>query len=448
MSQEDPDERSVRNIWYIGLPALLILLGVSATFLSSVPLSQTDTAQALKCSTDSTPCQDSEIRERPTSCTDFYEKPVQCNYTTENLGDVSLITDVSNYVTLPWTDARYTAHQFHGPGYWMNWDLEFLPDGRSLLTLNRGRVVLFNSTTSRERRIVLNHTVLTNGKQGMLGLAVHPDFPDPAHIYLYHTDAHAQRNGSEQLVWNRVSRFRLENGQLRNETVLVDEILGGRHHNGGRLEFGPDGMLYVTTGDPNYLQDRPPIAQQQDHLSGKVLRLHPDGSIPEDNPFNGSPVYSIGHRNPQGIAWDPETGDMYASEHGPKRLDEINRIRPQGNYGWPLETCGGPRPTYDPVVCYQNWTLAPSGMTFVDQPEHPWHGDLFVTGLRGQHLERISIDGDNITGQEIFYVRDPDSEIQGTRRLRDVEFHDGSLWVVPERGDIIRLTPQDDRQPD
>ncbi len=232
-------------------------------------------------------------------------------------------------------------------------------------------------------------------------------------------------------------------------SLVLDALPGSLAHPGGRLEFGPDGLLYATTGDGGKVA----LAQDPDTLYGKILRIHPDGTIPDDNPIPGSPVYSRGHRNPQGLAWQPGTLALYESEHGPWRFDEVNHIVPGGNYGWkalkcdqensPIEILGEVR---SPAVCFDQWTMGPSGMTFVDDPDSPWFGDLFLTGLRGGHLRRLRFDGDRVAESEIFFFsggRYPGDELRNklSLRLRDVEYRDGSLYVLGDIRGLVQITP-------
>ncbi|MEK0348149.1 MAG: PQQ-dependent sugar dehydrogenase, partial [Nitrosopumilus sp.] len=156
---------------------------------------------------------------------------------------------------------------------------------------------------------------------------------------------------------NRISRFVL-NDVLEEEFILLDNIPNARFHDGGRIKFGPDGKLYVTTGDAT----NPSSAQDVNSLAGKILRMNKDGSIPKDNPFENY-VYSYGHRNPQGLAWHSITGELYSTEHGAARNDEINIIKPGKNYGWPMVECFG-EGYENPIRCYKDFTLAPSGASF------------------------------------------------------------------------------------
>src|SRR5574341_392368 len=176
---------------------------------------------------------------------------------------------------------------------------------------------------------------------GLLGLALAPDVARSGFVYIYHTYEAGGR------LWNRVVRLVDRNGRGEMDRVIIDRIPGAVFHDGGRIAFGPDGKLYVTTGDAR----QPSQAQDLTALGGKILRLNPDGSIPGDNPFAGSPVYSLGHRNPQGLAWYLPTTTMYESEHGPTGelglccRDEVNVIEAGKNYGWPdaSGTGGAPR---------------------------------------------------------------------------------------------------------
>jgi aldose sugar dehydrogenase len=230
--------------------------------------------------------------------------------------------------------------------------------------------------------------------------------------------------------------------------VLVDGIPGARNHNGGRIAFGPDGKLYATTGDAG----RGELAQDTGSLAGKVLRMNPDGSVPDDNPLPGSLVYSYGHRNPQGLAWQPETGQLFAAEHGPSGegglccRDEVNVIRPGANYGWPIVTGqGGDGRFVDPVAFSgTDTTWAPAGAAFYDGSDLAgWRGDLFFGALRGQHLHRLALGGEDgltvVEEEELFPGE--------YGRLRAVAMGpDGHLYVATSNRDGRgRPAPEDDR---
>jgi aldose sugar dehydrogenase len=299
------------------------------------------------------------------------------------------------------------------------WALDFLPDDRMIFTERGGKVSILEG---KNVLTVGQVNVTQNSESGLLGIAVDPNFTQNNYIYIYYTFGN----------YNRISRFKLVGNQISNETVLLDNIPASSIHNGGRLKFGPDGKLYVTTGEAGNSQ----LAQDLGSLGGKILRLNVDGSIPEDNPF-GSYIYSYGHRDPQGITWS-KNGTMYESEHGQTRNDEINIIIKGGNYGWPTyegnETSQG---YIKPLRAYTELTLAPSGIAY-------YQGALYVAGLRGTQLRKITLSntGESIMGEKATFTQ--------LGRIREVVEHNGYLYIttsnrdgrgVPQSGDdkIIRI---------
>lgn len=310
------------------------------------------------------------------------------------------------------------------------WEIAHLPDGRILVTERPGRVRIVD-----EGEIATIHSVEHAGEGGLLGMALHPSFEEEPYIYLYYT----YREDGDFL--NRVARYPFENEQLGEEEVMIEGIPGGRIHNGGRIKFGPDNLLYITTGDAG----DSPLAQDVDSLAGKILRLEPDGSIPEDNPFDGSPIFAYGIRNPQGLSWHPLTEELYASGHGPSERDMINRIVTGGNYGWPEITCDEEHENFESaVVCYTDFTLAPSGIDFYPNEELD-EIPLYVAGLRGNMVMRIdfSKEGEFLRQEALF---------QDYGRIRTVVYHEGSLYVATNNRDgrgvpvdeddrILRITP-------
>ena len=284
------------------------------------------------------------------------------------------------------------------------WSIAFLDDTPLVSERDSGRVLELDGE-GNGREIATIAGVVARGEGGLLGIAVHDGY-----LYAYFT-----ASGE-----NRVERFELigEPGSLslgEAETILAGLPAAGVH-NGGRIAFGPDGMLYVTAGDAN---DRA-SAQSLDALSGKILRLTPSGDVPDDNPFAGSPVYSYGHRNPQGIAWDAE-GTLYASEFGQNTWDELNIIEPGGNYGWPqVEGIAGQEGFIDPVQQWRPSDASPSGIAIAADT-------LYIANLRGQRLRAVPL-ADPGTATELL--------VGEYGRLRDaVAAPDGSIWVLTNNTD-------------
>jgi glucose/arabinose dehydrogenase len=254
------------------------------------------------------------------------------------------------------------------------WEIAFLPSGQMLVTERSGTLLKIGADSVKIEIAGVEH----RGEGGLLGLAVHPRFAENQWLYLYLTT----RTGEG--LQNRVERYRLTGSRLRDKTVILNNIPGASVHDGGRLAFGPDGYLYITTGDAGDADS----AQDQSALSGKILRVRDDGSIPDDNPF-GTAVYSYGHRNVQSIAWDAD-GDVWATEHGRSGgvsgFDELNRIEKGANYGWPeiegdAMQSGMLRPA---LHSGPDETWAPAGAVY--------HEDsIFFTGLRGESLYEVSI---------------------------------------------------------
>jgi len=262
---------------------------------------------------------------------------------------------------------------------------------------------------------------------GLLGIALSPDFKNNSQVFLYYT------YNEENLTLNRVSRFIFKNNTLSDEKVMVDKIPGSGFHNGGRIRFGPDHKLYITTGDGQESSGAPDIQT----LGGKILRINEDGTVPSDNPFPGSPVYACGFRNPQGLAWHPVSKALFATDHGPARQDEINLILPGRNYGWPTAACSEVDPRYEsPIACYADFIMAPSGIDFL-----PWdrlsESPLYVAGLRGNMVMRIDLDSKNAAVRH-------EAMMQEWGRIRTVLYHDGALYIITNNGDGIGIPKEND----
>lgn len=310
------------------------------------------------------------------------------------------------------------------------WEVVFLPDGRRLITERPGTIrVVENGELQEEPYAELD--VNEVGEGGQLGLAKDPNFEENGYLYAYYT---TRENGE---LRNKLVRLVEEDeGSARQDRVLL-EAPAASIHDGGRVEVGPDGKLYTTLGDTS----QSGLAQDRDALAGKIARLNLDGSVPEDNPFD-SPVYSYGHRNPQGLAWDGE-GNLYAPEHGSSAHDELNLIRAGGNYGWPeVAGEGGEEQGFtDPVLESGENTWAPSGAVFVDRG--PWEGSILFTGLRGQSLYRVEVDPQNPA-----QVSEFKKYLEGEYgRLRAVEQGpEGGIYVLTNNRDGRGSpAPRDDR---
>lgn len=327
------------------------------------------------------------------------------------------------------------ASSLHNP-----WEIVFSPDGRIFFTERTGTLrVIENSTLSDKP--VATISVADVGEGGLLGLALDPSFEKNHYLYLYYT--HSNSTG----LFNRVSRFTESNDSITSEKILIDNITANTFHDGGRIKFGPDGKLYVTSGEAG----RQESSQDISYLGGKILRINPDGTIPKDNPFPNSPVYSYGHRNPQGIDWDPRNNNLIETEHGPSgehnwfAHDEVNLIIPGKNYGWPYVIgMANDSRFVNPIYQTGDTTWAPSGATFYTSDKiSDLKGKFLIATLRGQHMEILSLDQNDkvVSTQKIF---------DGTYgRLRDVvQAPDGSLYILTSNSGftpndkIIRVVPE------
>jgi len=317
------------------------------------------------------------------------------------------------------------------------WSIVWDPDGTIFFTERNGNVRIIQDGIVSEKPILSLDVGGFEG--GLLGIALDPNYSENHYIYLFYT------YNNFFSTENKVVRYVESNLTLSEDKVLIDKIPGGPNHDGGRIQFGPDGKLYITTGDAGNAG----LAQDKNSVAGKILRINSDGSIPEDNPFSGSPIYSYGHRNPQGLDWD-ESGNLVATEHGPRQHDEINVIVPGANYGWPdiigSETMEG---LVTPIMNTGDDTWAPSGAEFYDGNKIPqWTGKFFVATLRGNHLHMIDFDleKNKVLSHQKLFAGD-------FGRLRDVATGpDGYLYFLtsnrdgrgsPEINDdrILRIVP-------
>ena len=328
------------------------------------------------------------------------------------------------------------------------WGLAFLPDGRMLVTERPGRLRVIGRDGKLDAQPVSAlPRVAAHGQGGLMDVAIHPRFADNNLVYLSYA---ARGDGGYS---TEVARGRLSGAELQDVQVIFRQLpkSGGGQHFGSRLVFDREGFLYITLGDRGE-QYR---AQKPDDHAGSVIRLHDDGRVPKDNPFVGKPgwkpeKYTLGNRNIQGAALHPQTGQLWAHEHGPQGGDEVNVIRAGVNYGWPVITYGvnygfGTRigeGTHKPGMAqplhYWVPSIAPSGMAFYTGDRFPrWRGDLFVGALRDQMLVRLRLDGGKVVKEERM-LKD------AIGRIRDVRSgHDGLLYLLTDeaRGMLVRLEP-------
>ena len=293
------------------------------------------------------------------------------------------------------------------------WDVAFLPDHTALMTLRDKAQVLHVSADGRTTTSLGRVPgVVPDGEGGLLGVAPSPAYATDHTVFLYLTAA----------TDNRVVRAVVTGDRLGPATVVFSGIAKAGFHNGGRIAFGPDGFLYVGTGDAG----EQPRAQDKGSVNGKILRLTADGAPAPGNPF-GNAVWSYGHRNVQGLAWAPD-GTMYASEFGQNTWDELNRIQPGKDYGWPVvEGKAGRAGFVDPVAQWKTSDASPSGIAYA-------RGSVWMAALRGESLWQVPVDS----------VGDPVRHLKGTYgRLRDVNLApDGTLWLLTSN--TFRGTPGDD----
>jgi len=315
----------------------------------------------------------------------------------------------------PTTDIEVVAKNLAVP-----WALAFLPDETMLMTERAGRL---NKITNGGVHLLHTLEVKQIGEGGLHGIAVDPDFKTNHYIYLYYT---YEQSGN--LTLNRVVRFKLEQDRVSDQTVIIDKIPGAMSHDGGRLKFGPDKFLYITTGDAQ----QPSLSQDPNSLAGKILRFKdPSASSGQVE------VYSLGHRNPQGITWDDQ-GRLWETEHGSQATDEINLIEQNKNYGWPIIRGDQKQAGLEsPILQSGSQTWAPAGAAF-------YQGSVYFGGLKGQTLYQLKLDTLKLTEHfkgQFGRIRDvvlgPDQMLYITTSNKD-----GRGSPTPDDDKIIRLNPK------
>jgi glucose/arabinose dehydrogenase len=310
------------------------------------------------------------------------------------------------------------------------WDIAFLPGGGALVTERPGRIRLIDADGELQREPVARVSVRAEGEGGLMGIVLDPEFSEGQRFaYIYATTSEG----------NQVQRWRWTGDRLVRDGVVLGGIAAAPNHDAGRLRFGPDGNLYVPTGDAGQRQR----AQDPDALEGKLLRLSPG----QYRSSTTTPtIYSIGHRNAQGLAWQPGTGRLFESEHGPSGWDgpggddEINVIRRGANYGWPrVQGRAQEAGLTSPVWLWED-AVAPSGISFVTRPGSSWTGDLIVATLRGTAVRRLDVRGARVLSEH--------RVLSDRGRIRAiVEAPDGTIWATTSNRDDYGapLDGEDDR---
>jgi glucose/arabinose dehydrogenase len=325
------------------------------------------------------------------------------------------------------------------------WGIAFLPDGDMLVTERPGRVRLVQNGNLRSQPVATIQ-VTDSGEGGLLGIAAHPEIASNRLFYVYYT---ADVNGSPM---NRVERWRLTQDGLSatRDRIILDNIPVALYHNGGRIRFGPDGMLYIGTGDAR----KPDISQDPRSLAGKILRVTPDGDVPADNPVASSPVYISGIRNTQGFDWFNES-TLWVTDHGPSGElgrsghDKVSIARAGDNLGWPtIYRCESGQGFVTPSLVWRQATPPGGAAVYTGDAIPEWKGSLMVATLRSEHLHRIVFDPrspQQVQSHEVY--------LQGTQgRLREaIMGPDGELYITtsncdgrgscpPARDKILRVT--------
>jgi aldose sugar dehydrogenase len=345
------------------------------------------------------------------------------------------------------------------------WSLAFAPDGRVFVTERGGAVrVIEDGVLHAEpwaRLPVFAEDEIIGPESGLMGIALAPDFASTGHVFVVGTFWKRSQDGLSRVIdkvyrrgvgllskraaipyENRVYRLTDRDGKGVDATVVIDDLPANHYHAGGALEFGPDGHLYVTIGEAlaSAFSDDPETA------SGGILRYRADGSVPKDNPIPDSPVFVLGLRNPQTLAWHPDRSLLLVTDHGPSYLphergrsghDELNLVRPGSNYGWPVVVGkAGDARFVDPIVAWSP-AVAPGGLAFYTGPYEPWRGNAFIGGLRGQQLRRIVFDSAAMAAAgQVKAIREEILLSVTVGRIRAVRMGpDGHLWITTSNRD-------------
>ncbi len=380
--------------------------------------------------------------------------------TTLALAGTGLLLCVATPVTGQSPVMRSALHDYRvvpmAEGLEHPWSIAFLPGGDMLITERPGRLRIVRHGTLLPDSVPGVPEVFARGQGGLLDAVPHPDFDSNRLLYLSFSKIYPDSNGATTVV----IRGRFENDQLTDVEEIFEAVARGGGHYGSRLAFDGMGYLYITTGDRQVpssgdLEAHP--AQDLSNHHGTINRIHDDGRVPTDNPFVDRPgarpeIWSYGHRNPQGLIIHPETGDVWATEHGPQGGDELNLIRPGVNYGWPVIGygvnygsgttihIGTHREDLESPIHFWVPSIATSGLMLYTGDRFPeWRGSMFVGGMRGQQLARLTMDGQRVVIEETL--------VHGMGRIRDVrQGLDGYIYLaIDDRQGgltpVVRLEP-------
>ncbi|MEO6639524.1 MAG: PQQ-dependent sugar dehydrogenase [Ginsengibacter sp.] len=311
------------------------------------------------------------------------------------IGLMAFIIDIDTAKKLQSGEKEYIVDTL-ATGLIVPWAFVFPDSNTVMFTERSGKVRLMQQSQLIEKPILELADINTTKKMGMLGLCLHPDFKNNSYVYV------AYNYTGDKTTYLRVVRYRFKLDTLLNPLVIVDSIYANQNHTGCRLKFGPDKKLYITNGDA----DRPALAQDLKFLNGKILRVNEDGSIPPDNPFVHSDtarkeIWTYGHRNTQGIDFQPGTNELYNSEHGPTGGDEINLIEKGENYGWPVIHHDENREGMVTPLFQYTPSIGPSEIVFYNANAFPrWKGKLLLASLRGESIALIELSGKKIASQQ------------------------------------------------
>lgn len=367
---------------------------------------------------------DREETTSPVNATDVSSETPACKFVADGVGSPGKVKVRAEEVVT---------------GLEVPWGIAFLPNNKMLVTERPGRVRLVENGELKPP--VANLKITASGEGGLLGIAAHPDFATNRFFYLYYT---TDKNGSPV---NRVERWQLSSDGLTasSDRIIIDDIPAALYHNGGRLRFGPDGMLYIGTGDAR----EPQISQNVDSLAGKILRLTPEGEIPPDNPFPDNPVFITGIRNTQGFDWyNPST--LFVTDHGPsgelgrRGEDKVSVLQAGENMGWPaVENCEAEEKFVRPSLVWRE-AAPPGGAAIYTGDSIPeWTGNLIIGTLGSRHLHRVVFDSANPRQVQTHEVYFQGNSPDGFGRIRDVIMgKDGELYITTSNCDGRGNCPQ------